>query len=162
MPTPWKKMMNKNYLGSWDLEEGKDLILTIKSAYNQDVDNQQGGKDKCLLISFEEPGYKPLILNNVNCQSIEKATGSKYVEDWAGKRVSLFVTQVTAFGEIVEAIRIRTVAPKEAQTYVCQNCGKPIQPSNGMSSESLAVYTAKKYGKSLCAECATKAKEAQK
>jgi hypothetical protein len=30
--TPWKKLMNKNYLGSWDLEDGKDTILTIKHA----------------------------------------------------------------------------------------------------------------------------------
>jgi hypothetical protein len=162
MPTPWKKLMNRNYLGSWDLEQGKDLVLTIKHAYNQDVDNQSGGKDKCLLIDFMEDGFKPLILNNVNCQSIEKALGSKYVEDWEGKKISMFVASVSAFGEVVDAIRIRTVAPKEQIIYSCDECGKPIMPSSGMSSESIAQYTMKKYGKSLCADCAKKRKEAQK
>jgi hypothetical protein len=131
--TPWKKLMNKNYLGSWDLEEGKDTILTIRHAYNDDVMNPQSGKEKCLLIDFEEPNFKPMILNNTNCKAIEKATDSKYIEDWAGKRIALFVVSISAFGEVTDAIRVRPTAPREPKVIPCEECGKAYhcQQRNG-------------------------------
>jgi hypothetical protein len=159
--TPWKKLMNKNYLGSWDLEDGKDTILTIKHAYTDDVMNPQSGTEKCLLIDFEEPNFKPMILNNTNCKAIEKATDSKYIEDWAGKRIALFVVSISAFGEVTDAIRVRPTAPREPKVIPCEECGKPITASNGMDAETVSAYTFKKYGRHLCAECAQKEKEAK-
>lgn len=156
--TPWKKLMNKNYLGSWDLESGKELVLTIKHAYNDDVENSNGKKEKCLLVDFVEKDYKPLIVNNTNGQSIEQATGSKYIEEWAGKKITLYVTSITAFGDIVDAIRVRNYPPKDQKKFFCENCGKEIIAQNGLSAETIASYTKKKYGKSLCSDCAMKAK----
>ena len=34
------------------------------------------------------------------------------MEDWAGKAISLYIAQVSAFGETVDAIRVRSVAPR--------------------------------------------------
>jgi hypothetical protein len=160
MLTPWKKMMNKTYLGSWDLPtDGKDLVLTIDKAYQDDVQNKSGGKDKCLIISFKEQGYKPLILNNTNATSVEKATGSKYIEDWSGKRIALFSASVSAFGTITDAVRIRNSEPKEPVRYECDECHKAIIDSDGMDAETISEYTFKKYGKHLCADCAKKEKD---
>ena len=39
MKTHWLQSPNKNYLGHWDLPEGKDLILTIESAQWEEVKN---------------------------------------------------------------------------------------------------------------------------
>jgi hypothetical protein len=160
--TPWKKLMNKNYLGSWDLEEGKGYDSYYQSTPTMKMSmNPQSGKEKCLLIDFEEPNFKPMILNNTNCKAIEKATDSKYIEDWAGKRIALFVVSISAFGEVTDAIRVRPTAPREPKVIPCEECGKPITASNGMDAETVSAYTFKKYGRHLCAECAQKEKEAK-
>lgn len=157
--THWKKLANKNFLGSWDIEDGKDLVLTIKHAYQEEVDNSKGQKEECLLIDFEEADYKPMILNNTNANSIEKATGTPYIENWAGKKIALFTAKVSAFGEVVDAIRIRQFAPAPKKEYFCEECGKKIEGYANMSDEAVSEYTKKKYGKSLCTECARKEAE---
>lgn len=53
-----------------------------------------------------------MILNKTNCKAIAKAVGSPYMEDWAGKKVSIYISKVKAFGDMVEAIRIREKAPQ--------------------------------------------------
>ena len=42
--TNWKKLMDKNYLGSWDVDEGKDLVLTIKGARQEEGRNWRNDK----------------------------------------------------------------------------------------------------------------------
>src|SRR5690606_21274219 len=55
---------------------------------------------------------KPMIANKTNLKAIASATGSVYIEDWVGKQVTLFVKNIRAFGENVDAIRVRQNAPK--------------------------------------------------
>jgi len=166
--TNWKKLMNKNYLGSWDVEEGKDLILTIKGARQEEVQNPSGKKEKCLIVDFIEPDFKPMIINSTNGSNIEKATGTPYIEQWAGHKIAIFTAKVSAFGEIVDALRIRPTAPIEqapAVKHYCESCGKEIQPFGDMDAEAFATYTKKKLGKELCLECSkklAKEKEAKK
>lgn len=42
--------------------------------------------------------------------------------------------------------------------FVCEDCGAVIQPLGNHSAEYLAKYTEQKYGRPLCSECASKAK----
>ena len=79
----YRKFMDKNYLGSWDVPDGEDLILTIDHAARDDVKNERGSERK-LTIHFVED-YKPMILNATNSKNISAAYGSTKVEDWAGK-----------------------------------------------------------------------------
>ena len=37
MPTHWKKLTNPNYLGAYSIENGQDLILTIKYVQEEKV-----------------------------------------------------------------------------------------------------------------------------
>ena len=53
-----------------------------------------------------------MIVNVTNSKAISKVAGSSYIEDWRGVSVSLYTTEVNAFGEVVEAVRIRQTAPK--------------------------------------------------
>ena len=157
--TNWKKLMNKNYLGSWDVENGKDLILTIRGARQEKVKNPQGKEEECLVVDFVESEYKPMIINSTNGTNIEKATGTPYIEQWSGHKISLFTAKVSAFGDIVDAIRIRPTAPVEPPKPVkhfCESCGKEIAPFGDMDSEAFATYTKKKLGKELCLECSKK------
>ena len=156
--THYKKLRNPNYMGSWDLPSGKDLVVTIVAVRQEMVYNPSGNdKEQCMVAEIK--GYKPLILNSTNSKNISKAVGSPFIEDWAGKMVSLYVAKVKAFGDTVDAIRVRPNPPIKAKAVKCTKCGNALQPTNGMDVESLAQYTKNKYGAVLCAECATQAKK---
>lgn len=156
--TNWKKLANKDYLGSWDVED-TDLVLTIKNVSQRSVKTPQGKDEECIVCEWVE-NYKPMILNATNCKTISKVYNSEYIEDWAGKKVALFKTMVSAFGDTTEALRVRPYPPRETQkqTYMCEDCGCVIKGANGLDDIQLAQYTKNKYGRQLCSECATKAK----
>lgn len=101
----WKQSFNSPYIGSWDLEDYKDITLTIKSAKSQKT---KGLKEDSIknIIEFEE-NYKPMICNSGNSKMISKLADSPYLEDWKGTRITLFVKSVRAFGEEHDALRIR-------------------------------------------------------
>ena len=157
--TNWKKLANKDYLGSWDIEGGSDLVLTIRNITQKEVKNPQGKDEEVIVCEWRE-NYKPMILNVTNCKAIAKAYNSEYIEDWVGKRVSLFTTMVSAFGDTTEAIRIRPYAPRleKKVEIVCEECGQVVKGANGMDAEQVANYTKNKYGKQLCSDCASKLK----
>lgn len=110
--THWKKMTNTNYFGSWDLPEGKDMIVRIIEIRQEMIQNAQGREEKAVAVI---EGQKPLILNTTNMKSIAKALGTPYVEEWAGRKVQLYSEKVAAFGEITEAVRVRDFDPEAAQ-----------------------------------------------
>ena len=157
--THWKKFMNKEYLGSWDLPDGQDIIATIKSAGPEKVIGADGKKEDCFVIHFTDV-EKPMIANTTNCKMISKILGSNYIEDWLGKKIQIGTEKVRAFGDVVDALRVRDIKVAEANPVFCEECGQQIQSAYGMTPDQLAAYTKKQYGKQLCAVCATKAKEA--
>ena len=50
---------------------------------------------------------------------------------------------------------------RAAQVLQCADCGAVIKPSKGYSAKDVESMTRQKYGRSLCAECAAKAKAAK-
>ena len=154
----YRKYMDKNYLGSWDIPEGEDLILTISNVEQDDVKNERGSKRK-LTIHFAED-YKPLIMNATNCDRITKAYGSPKVEDWVGKRIALTTEKVPAFGSVKDAVRIRPYPPRETEAF-CDECGQKIERHGDFSVNKIVQLSKAKYGKCLCWDCSMKAKEAE-
>ena len=118
----FRKFMDKNFLGSWDVPPTGDLILTIDHAARDDVQNDRG-REKKLTIHFKEDGFKPMICNTTNAKAISKAHGSTLVEDWAGKKISIYKATISAFGQTQECLRVRDYAPKE-ETAICEQMGK--------------------------------------
>ena len=110
MKTHWKKTMNPNYLGAYALEPNQDLIVEITEVKTESVMNADGRNEECLVAHLKD--QKPLIVNKTNAKAIAKVAGSNYIEDWKGKQIALYISNVKAFGELVEAIRVRTVPPK--------------------------------------------------
>lgn len=104
--THWKKTVNPDYIGSYALESDKDMILTIKSAGVELVTGNAGKKEEKLVIHFQE-NVKPMICNRTNAKVITKLHKTPYIEQWAGKRIQLYSSRITAFGEEVDALRIR-------------------------------------------------------
>ena len=151
--THWKKWNNPDYLGSYAFQPGEEKTVTIKEVKREMVQNQSG-KEECTVAHFVED-VKPLILNTTNCKTISKVWGSPYVEDWAGRKITLKVKKISAFGEMVDAVRVSNERPAE-ESIICEACGKVITSASGRSAKEIFTATKTKYGKALCIECARK------
>ena len=157
--THWKKMINPDYLGAYSLDPGKDMVLTIRQVRKELITGADGKKEECIVCYWQEE-QKPMILNVTNCKTISKLLKTPYIERWSGHRIQIGAEMVSAFGEKVEALRVRKQLPEDVKV-ACEECGQFIQPAFNMSVTQLAAYTKKKYGKQLCAECAKEKKEAE-
>lgn len=156
--THWKKLTNPDYLGAYALEPGQELILTIKSVSNETVTGTDGKKETCSVMRFAE-NVKPMILNATNSKTITKLFKTPYIEKWVGRKIQIYVESVKAFGEVVDALRIRSFLPVEKE-LICADCGCKIEGFGKSSAEVVAKHTLSKYGKMLCSACASKAAEA--
>ena len=156
MPTHWKKLNNPDYLGAYAFDPGEEKVGTIAYVRQESVMGADGKKEECTVAHFTEKELKPLILNVTNCKAITKLYKSPYIEDWAGKAIVMRVQNVKAFGEVVEAVRIKPEIPKVAfsRDVICDECGGVLTAYGKMNPAQLAAYTRKKYGKTLCADCA--------
>jgi len=102
--THWRKVAGKEYLIGEELD-GKDIKVTIEAVKIMEIQNQQG-KEKKPVMSFKGSTRK-LVLNVTNMKTIAKEVGSSYVEDWAGKEITLTPVQGKFFGVDQEVIRIK-------------------------------------------------------
>ncbi len=151
--THWKKWTNPDYLGAYAFQPGEEKTVTIREVKREMVFNPSGsGKEECTVAYFEE-GIKPLILNVTNCKTITKVWGTPFVEDWAGRRITLKVKKISAFGEMVDAVRVSPERPEE-EPIICEKCGKRIEPVAGRSARAIASATKTKYGTMMCMTCA--------
>lgn len=155
----YRKYMDKNYLGSWDVPDGEDLVLTIDHVEQNDVKNERGSERK-LTIHFAENGYKPMILNTTNAKRIGKVAGSNKVENWENLRIAIYTERVQAFGGMTDALRVREYAPRETEAF-CDECGQKIQRHGEYSVNKIVQLSKAKYKKCLCWDCSMKAKEAE-
>lgn len=155
----FRRFMDKNFLGSWDLPKDGDLVLTIDYAARDDVQNEKG-REKKLTLHFKESDYKPMICNTTNAKAITKAHGSPRVEDWEGKKIALYKATISAFGQTQECLRVREYAPKTDEIY-CENCGELITDiavdGKKYKAKAIANNALTKFGKYLCYECAKSA-----
>lgn len=104
--THWKKLENPDYIGAYSLEAGKDLTVTIEKVERQLITGTGGKKEECTVAILK--GQKPMILNRTNMKTIQKLYDTPYIEQWAGKKITLYVAKTKAFGEDnVECLRIR-------------------------------------------------------
>jgi hypothetical protein len=107
--THWKRLMNPDYIGAYWLPPGEDVTVTIEHVAREMITGTGGKKEECTVAHLK--GVKPLILNATNSKSIAKLYGP-YIEDWAGKKITLFASTAKLAGETVECLRIR---PKVAE-----------------------------------------------
>lgn len=151
--THWKQLVNTDYIGAYALD-GQDMTLTIKMVRHEQITGTNGKKEVCPVAYFREE-QKPMILNRTNMKQITKLYSSPYVEDWEGKKITLYPTTTKLGGEVVECLRIRPTIPKAtAAAIICEGCGATIQAANRMSAAQIADYTKDKYGKQFCTACA--------
>lgn len=113
--THWKQNYNYDYLGSYSLPGGNEVTLTMASTRKEFITGTSGKKEEAFVCRFKETHdwVKPMILNKTNCKTIEKMYGTPYIEDWVGKQITIYIQKgVKAFGDVVDALRIRKEKPK--------------------------------------------------
>lgn len=118
--THWKKLNNPDYLGAYSLQPGEEPIYTIKDVRLEMVTGTDGKKEECTVAHFKEK-VKPMILNSTNCKTIAKLYDTPYIEHWANKQIQIYATKVKAFGEEMEALRIRPKAPVKSKPVLDQS-----------------------------------------
>lgn len=155
--TDYRTLMNRDYLGAWDIPESGELVLTIERAGKETVVGEGGSKEECLVIHYSDAA-KPMVCNVTNANSIRKVANSPYIEDWKGVKVILYSTEVKYKGELRDAIRVRDYAPKLPDKVMCADCGKEITAHGPISAKQIAEGTRGTYGRPLCWDCSQKAK----
>jgi hypothetical protein len=110
--THWRKVFDSDYLGSCDLEDGKDLKAVIKNVTVKEVKGTDGKGQERNVATFTDANLKPMILNSTNCKLIKKFAGSVFINDWNNIPVQIYVKDdIKAFGETTEGLRIRPTQP---------------------------------------------------
>ena len=160
--THWKKVVSDpNFIGEADFEEGEEKVVTIARVANSVEVQTAEGKSKKAVVYFSE-NLKPMILNVARSKAITKVAGSPYFEDWIGVKIQLYIEKnIKAFGDLVNAVRVRATRPIIKNAVKCSDCGGDIQGASGKSADYIASYTKKKFGVALCFNCASARSVAQ-
>lgn len=106
----WKNFIDKDYLGSHNLENGEEMLLTIESFKGEEEVTTQDGKKVKQVLYFKENVPK-MILNITNGNVLTNLYGS-HPDQWIGKKVQVYAAKVKAFGKTQDALRIRDFIPK--------------------------------------------------
>jgi hypothetical protein len=123
--THWKKLVDPRFIGAYALPNGDDMTVTIEHVQLETI-TMMGGKKEDHSIAYIK-GQKPMILNATNSKSIHKLYGP-FIEDWAGKQVTLFASTAKMGGEMVECLRIRpSVMVKKSQSITDERLTKALE-----------------------------------
>jgi hypothetical protein len=103
--THWKKLTNPNYIGSEILQPGQELKLIIEKVQKEQVKTAEGTQE--CIVAYFKGGQKGMIINKTNAKIITKIVDTPYIEQWVGKSIIIYAAKVRAFGEMVEALRVK-------------------------------------------------------
>ncbi len=107
--THWRRLLNLNYLGAHSLVKGKDLIVEIEKVLKENIKDHTGQNEDKTVLYFK--GQKPMILNSTNGKTIQNLYDTPYIEEWIGKKITLYATKIKAFGDWTDCLRIRKSIP---------------------------------------------------
>lgn len=114
--THYRKAFDSPYLSSADIVE--PTVLTV-SHVTFEPDRTKKTKDSFNTAHFVEKQIrqgeklKPMILNASNSKTMKALTGSPFLEDWTGQRITVYVDHNVRFGkETVEGLRISPHSPE--------------------------------------------------
>ena len=92
------------FLKAADLQ-GKTVGVAMDQVVIEEM-GAPGKKDEKKPVLYFVGKEKGLVLNRTNSRVIAKAYGTETAR-WRGQRLLLYVTEVEAFGDMVDAIRVR-------------------------------------------------------
>jgi hypothetical protein len=118
------EMYPSKYLKAADFAEDEVKTLTVRNVEMELMgqDNEQETKP---VLFFREKDVKPFVCNRTNGQIIGSLYGDES-DEWIGKRVYLYVTDVPSFGKMQPGIRVKAKIPPATAKPMT----KPAQPSD--------------------------------
>lgn len=102
------QMFPSRFLKASDFEDG-DATLIISDIREEAVGQGRDSEDKWIL--YFEGTEKGLVLNKTNSTILAKLYGDD-TDGWIGQSITLYATEVQFKDDMVEAIRVRSKAPK--------------------------------------------------
>lgn len=100
---------DSKYLKHQELD-GQDWVVTIDRV-TQEMMEKGEKKEKKWVLYFKEMD-KGMALNATNGKTLIKILGTDEMNDWIGKRITLYVKDDIEFnGELVSGIRVRPKLP---------------------------------------------------
>lgn len=113
--TDYRKFFDKEYLGHWDLPDDRDAVVTIEKVEAGEL-HKPGAKkgERKPLLTFRGT-EKKMVVNATNAKTIANLYGT-HVEEWVGKRISLFRSKTHGPGGAeMDCIRVRPTVPQPKQ-----------------------------------------------
>lgn len=157
--THWKQLTNPDYIGAYAFQPGEEKHVTISKVTRETVTGPDGRKEECSVLHFTGD-IKPLILNITNAKMISKLLRTPYIEEWTDKTITLIVETVNAFGERVDAVRVKKSLPT-LSAPVCARCGQVITGTDKFTAQQIAQAGLNRFGQVVCLDCAEGAKAEQ-
>jgi len=112
----YKTFFNKDFVHSHELvdkqDKPADRTATITAVEDEGLIMEGGVENDKMVIQFEET-KKKFICNKTNAKLIASSLGTEDVDEWIGKKITLFSDRCKLKGEMVDCIRIR--APKSSK-----------------------------------------------
>lgn len=109
--TDYRSLYDKDFIGAWDLKDDKDTTVTITKVVGGSLVGPGGRKSKKPII-YMRGTEKGFAVNSTNGKVIA-AMYSNHVEQWVGKRITLYKSTTrnpNGDGE-VDCIRVRPQIP---------------------------------------------------
>jgi hypothetical protein len=98
------------YITAADLN-GRPFTLTIRTVTLEEMITHDNKKVKKPVCWFEK-AQKGFVMNATNGYIVANLYGDS-TEDWTGQRITLYPTQVKAFGKVQDCIRVREEIPAQ-------------------------------------------------
>lgn len=159
--THYRKVFDSPYLSSADIVE--PTTLTIERV-TQEIDKTKKTKDVFNTAYFVESEIrhgeklKPMILNATNSKTMDRMTGSPFIEDWSGRRVVVYVDNNVKFGkDLVEGLRLRappqrrTLTPDQERLW--QNAKAAYMRDGNLNKVLASVDISEEHADQLIKEC---------
>lgn len=123
--THYRKAFDSPYLSSADIVEPTDITI---ASVRLELDKTKKTKDQFNTAYFVEKELrageklKPMILNATNSKTLKSLTGSPFIDDWTGVKITVYVDPNVRFGkEIMEGLRVSPKAPDTRRSITPEN-----------------------------------------
>jgi len=123
------------YVTAADLQ-GRPFTLTIKTVTLEEMVTHDNKKVQKPVVWFTN-AQKGFVINVTNARTIAALYGDD-TEGWTGKRITIYPTQVRAFGQMQEALRVREEIP--AQPKSATKAPQVEEPSGLDDDEDVADF----------------------
>jgi hypothetical protein len=123
------------WLKAEDLEQ--DTTVTIRQVKLEKFEQQDKPEEQKPAAYFDEID-KALILNKTNWKTLVELTGEDESDKWTGLRITLTIVDVSAFGDIVHAIRIKK--PEVDRKTLMDRFQKLYEKARVLNVDNLETY----------------------